>query len=420
VVSLLGARVFAAGAAFLANALVARHLGPEHFNSFYLLFAIMTLVAGLSGPAIDTSLVRFAVKHIAPGSDASAPYFKFVLYLKLLIVAGILTVGLFAAQPLLALLFAGAPGGVARTTILLAFLGGAVMSLWGFAQSYFQAHLRFHHYAAYEFLSAMLRVSFVLALIALSLHSVPIFLAAYVTAPLLMGLVAWTRLPRTLFTTPTSMAVGWEYLRFARWVLLATLFTTLTQRLDLVLLNVEVYGIAKEVVGQYGAAVSLVLAAELVLLTFYSVLLPKASKLKSAGELRRFIGDFRLPSFIFCLGLSLTIPLAGPFRQLAFGDAYANTEVYYTILLLGVLVTMVSAPPVTALYSLGHSRMMAGFELLRLVLTVALGLWVIPRFGVLGMAWVMAGARGGVSALTYITAHQTIKRQMIRESQGGP
>ncbi|MBI3119152.1 MAG: oligosaccharide flippase family protein, partial [Candidatus Hydrogenedentes bacterium] len=79
ILSVLSARVFASGAAFLSNVLVARYLGPEDFNSFYLLFAIMTIVAGLTGPAIDTSLVRFAVKQITPERDGSAPYFKFVL-----------------------------------------------------------------------------------------------------------------------------------------------------------------------------------------------------------------------------------------------------------------------------------------------------------------------------------------------------
>jgi O-antigen/teichoic acid export membrane protein len=414
--SVLGARVFAAGTAFLANALVARHLGPADFNSFYLLFAIMSIVAGLTGPAIDTSLVRFAVKQIMPESDASGPYFKFVLYLKGVVLILTMAGGLVFAGPLYRLLFTGSGAAyISTAAILLAFFGGVVVSLWGFAQAYFQAHQRFTHFAGYEFFSSLLRLGLVLGLIGFDVRSTLPFLAMYVLAPLVMGVMSWSQLPAALYHSPTSLQVGKEFFQFAKWVLLATLFTTFTQRLDLLLLNAEVYGIPKASIGHYSAAVSLVLAGELVLLTFYSVLLPKASSLKSAGELRAFIGQFRVPSLLFCLATSLMIPLAGPFRQMAFGAAYAGTEGYFTILLLGVIAAIATAPTVTALYSLGHSRTIALLEVAKLVLTLGLGLYIIPRHGIYGMAWVSAGVRGGISIITYGVAHQTVKRQMIRD-----
>lgn len=416
IVSVLGARVFSSAAAFLANVLVARHLGPANFNSFYLLFAIMSIVAGLTGPAIDTSLVRFAVKQIAPGQDLSGPYFKFALYLKLLVLLVTLLAGFLCAQPLYNLLFVSEQG--THTTlgaIFLAFCGGAVVSIWGFAQSYFQAHQKFSHYAGFEFCSSFIRLALVVSLISLGIKSSFLFLLMYVTAPFAIGVVSWSLLPRELFRAPTTLQVGREFLQFAKWVLVATLFTTISQRMDLLLLNLDHFGIDKARIGQYGAALSLVLAGELVLLTFYSVLLPKASSLKTAGELRRFIGDFRLPSLFFCLATSLMIPLAGPFRHFAFGSAYSGTEGYFSILLLGVLVSIATAPTVTALYSLGHSRTMAMFELARLVFTLGLGLWTIPRYGIFGMACVSTLVRGGISAATYLVAHQTVKRQMLRE-----
>lgn len=416
IVSVLGARVFSSAAAFLANVLVARHLGPADFNSFYLLFAIMSMVAGLTGPAIDTSLVRFAVRQITPDQDLSGPYFKFALYLKLVVLLVTLLAGFLCARPLYDLLFVSEKG--AHTTlgaIFLAFCGGAVVSVWGFAQSYFQAHQRFSQYAGFEFFSSLVRLALVIALILLGLRSSFAFLAMYVSAPLAMGIVSWSLLPRALFQSATTFQVGKEFLQFAKWVLVATLFTTISQRMDLLLLNLDYFGIDKGSIGQYGAAVSLVLAGELVLLTFYSVLLPKASSLKSAGELRRFIGDFRIPSFLFCLATSMMIPLAGPFRHFAFGSAYSGTEGYFSILLLGVLVSIATAPTVTALYSLGHSRTMAIFELARLLFTLGLGLWTIPRYGIYGMACVATIVRGGISAATYLVAHQTVKRQMMRE-----
>lgn len=420
IMSVLGARSFAAAAAFFANLLVARALESTAFSQFYLLFSMMTIVAGLTGPAIDTSLVRFASKHIGSECDESLAYFKAVFYVKCGILLLTMLVATAAARPLLGTFFSGfGDAAVPAYAIVAAFFGGAAVSMWGFAQSYFQAHQRFTRYAGYEFCSSMLRLVLVLVLLGLGYRNVLLYLAAYVSAPFTMVLVSWYQLPRRVFTVRTSLEVGRELFRFAKWVILATVFTTVTQRLDLLLLNYGGFQVPKPVVGQYSAAVSIVLAGELVLLTFFSVLLPKASQLKEAWQLRRFIGQFRVPSFLFCLGLGFSIPIVRWFVPVALGPSYAGAEVYFTILLLGVMAALVGAPPVTAIYSLGRSSMMAGFEGLRLALTLAIGIVVVPRYGAVGMAFTMASVRAVVSLLTYLAAHQQIKRVTIAEySQG--
>ncbi len=89
------------------------------------------------------------------------------------------------------------------------------------------------------------------------------------------------------------------------------------------------------------------------------------------------------------------------------------------MLLLGIMAALVGAPPVTAIYSLGRSRMMAGFEGVRLALTLVLGVFVVPRYGALGMAWTMASVRAITAVLTYVAAHQQIKRVTIAEYSRG-
>lgn len=413
IVSVLGVRIVASGAAFLGNVFVARQLAPEGYGQFYLLFTIMTLVAGLTGPALDTSLVRFAARHIRPGEDASGPYFTLVFYIKCAVFALTMLLAAVLAGPLLKAFFGAAPEGVSRGAIMLAFLGGASVALWGFAQSYFQAHQKFVRYAGFEFLSSTLRLALVAALIFLDYRNVLAYLCAYVAAPLLMAALSWLQLPRRVFLGRPRMAVGRELLGFAKWVVLAAFFTTLVQRLDLLLLGY--FQTPKDELGRYSAAVSLVLVGELVLLTFYNVLLPKASALKEAGELRLFIGSFRLPSFVFCLAMGMLIPMAGLLRQIFFGEEYLGMELYFIVLLTGILVSLSCAPAVTALYAVGRSNIIAGFEGLRLVLSLAIGLYVAPRYGAIGIAWSMTAVRGGVSLITYIVAHQKVKRIMLEE-----
>jgi O-antigen/teichoic acid export membrane protein len=418
IVSVLGARSFAAAAAFLGNVLVARQLGDADFGRFYLLFSIMTVVAGLTGPAVDTSLVRFAVKK-GVTSHAALPYFKAVLHFKVVLLVVTLFFGLAAVRPILQTLFEWNPDDPAPIRyyyVLLAFLGGAVVSMWGFSQSFFQAHQRFTEYAGYEFCSSLLRLGLVLALCGFESQSVLLFLGVYVAAPFVMALISWSQLPSEVFRAKSTLSTAGELLSFGKWVLLATIFTTLTQRLDIILLNVDAFGIPKDAVGRYSAAVSIALAGELVLLTFYSVLLPKASQLRTAGELRQYIGQFRIPSLLFSLALTMTIPLAGPFCRFVLGEEYLGTEVYFGILILGVVVSVACAPTVTALYSLGHSRTVSSMEGIRLVLTLGLGLLVVPQYGVWGMAMVIMGVRASVSVLTYLVAHNRIKQMTMNEN----
>ncbi len=416
IMSVLGARGLAAMAAFLGNFLVARHLGPEGFGRFYMLFTIMTIVAGLTGPAIDTCLVRFAARHIQPGKDRSAPYFKFMLYVKCFIFAATMLIAVLSARPLLEMYLSDTPSGaIPEHAVVLAFLGGAIVSMWGFAQSYYQAHQRFSRYAGYEFLSSAMRLALVIILIANDNKNFTVYLLAYVAAPFSMALLSWGRLPRRLFTSRTSLKVGGELFHFGKWVFLAAIFTTIAQRLDLLLLNWSPFEIPKNIIGRYSLAVSVALAGELVLLTFYSVLLPKASQMKEASQLRHFIGNFRIPSLLFCLALSLVIPFSGFLVRVALGAEFLGTEVYFNIMLMGLIVALACSPGVTALYALGRSSIVAGFEAARLVLTLGIGLWVVPRHGVWGMALTIAGVRAVISVAGYFAAYALIRRMSEAE-----
>lgn len=426
--SVLGGRSLAAAAAFLGNFLVLLRLGPEVFATFYLLFTLMSLVAGLTGPAIDTTLVRFAARH-RDDPDGALPYFKLVLHLKVAVLAATMLAAVLLASPLRALLFADTgPHPATAGMVVLAFFGGAVVSIWGFAQSYFLVREQFARYAGYEFCSSLLRLGLVLGLIWGDVGHPLAYLAAYVAAPLTMALLSWSELPRALFRARANWGAAPELHAFGRWVILASIFTTLAQRSDILLLGY--IGVSSHQLGLYSAAVAMVLAGELVLLTFHSVLLPKASMLRDPGCLRQFIGRFRIPALLFCLPLSVMIPLVafatrlpGPapegawlpwLHALPSAHAYYGASGYFTILLLGVMTTIACAPAVTALYGLGHSGAICAFEGARLVLTLAAGAAGAAWFGAYGMAWAVACTRAGISAIGYVVAHQWVKREMFR------
>ncbi|MBX7256591.1 MAG: hypothetical protein K1Y02_09540, partial [Candidatus Hydrogenedentes bacterium] len=49
-------------------------------------------------------------------------------------------------------------------------------------------------------------------------------------------------------------------------------------------------------------------------------------------------------------------------------------------------------------------RAIAFLELAKVLATLLLGLFVVPRYGAWGMAWVIAAVKGGVGIATYLVA----------------
>lgn len=420
VTSVLFFRGGAAALAFLSNVLVARWLGPEAYAPFAILFAVMMVVSGLAGPPLDMSLVRFAARYISEDRDESGPYFRFVFHVKCWAGIVILVLGLIGARPLTRMLIeSGVPADAAsRYTppwgMFLAFVGGVIITFWSFAQAYYQAHQRFVRYGRFELTSSALRLVFVVVLLFLGTHSVMVMFEAYVAALFVVMVTGWHSLPRDLFRAQMPSGAGKAFFHFAKWVMLAGIFTTLVQRLDILLLGH--FGVAKSEVGNYGAAVSLALLGDLFVLTVLHVMLPRASQIKTAGEMVRFLKRFWLPSLLAGGVMACGVVFAEPAARLAFGRAFVLTGQLFAILFAGAVTALAAAPAVAAVFAMGAPRVVAILEGVRLGATLVVGIWVVPRYGVVGMAWTMSAVRGTIALLTYVAAHCELRRMRAMET----
>jgi len=260
-------------------------------------------------------------------------------------------------------------------------------------------------------MSAMVRLLLVVILLLLNTSNITPYLVVYIAAPMITAIVAWSYLPVQLFREPVQKEVAYELISFGKWVFMASIFTTLTQRLDLVLLNLSVMNIEREVIGYYSGAVSLVLAAELLVLTTYHVLLPKASSLQTASKLRLFLRRMLLPSLMGAFLILAAIPVMPLLTRLTLGNAYSATTPFLQVMMAGVAVALLAVPGVVTLYSLGYSRTIAVFETLRFLMTFGLGIAAIPVFGALGMAWVMTVSRALTAIGTWFAAYYVVSRE---------
>jgi O-antigen/teichoic acid export membrane protein len=416
------ARMAAGAASFLCVVLVARSLGPVRFSDFAILLTVMKVAAEFIGPALDTGLVRFAARHIGVNGDLSRdeslPYFRVMLGAKLTLGVAVILMGVLGATPIRDALFgaeaAGEPG-PSLVAIPLAFLGAAFSLMWAYAQAYFQAHQRFTRYALYDMANAAARLICVAAVLLAGYSSATAFLGAYVFSQAVLAVGIWSRLPLgPLLMKPVHTAgVGRRLFRFTRWVVLACCFTALGQRADLLLL--AYFRVAKEVIGHYAPALQLALLGDLVILTLFNILLPKASKLRTASEVKAFVRRFRLPLVGVSIAMLPAVLLAGPVARLIFGEAYAQTGVLFSILFLGTAFAVACAPASTALYGLGRSHVIAGLEGLRLVALLIIGSYAVQKYGAVGMAWTVTIIKGTIGVASYAAVHWQIRRGLARE-----
>jgi len=411
--SVLGIRVIAVGIGFLATVLAARLLGPAAYGQFAILVSIMTIVAGFSGPPLDTSLVRFTASHVITDPRRSAAYFRLVWFLKCVFGALLLSIGLLTAGPLAGWLhLEDTTSWPMRKAVLLAFAGGVATTFMGLAQTWHQAHQRFFKYVVPELVNSVLRFAIVLPLFLFRVRDVTYVFIAYVVACLIATGAAWWRLPRERIFAPREPGMMRPFYDFAKWVFLASLFTSLAQRFDILILGA--YKMPQEAVGNYGAALNLTLLGDLLVISFYQVLLPKASHIRDAEQLAAFLRRFLLPVVLCIIAVSPLIIASGYIVRIVFGDAFAETGRLFPILFAGALASLGSVPAATALYGLGRPRAIAVIEGFRLLLTLVSGVCVVPLYGVIGMAWAMALVRGITSLLTYVSAEIELRRLRIR------
>ena len=336
---LLAARAVACVATVFGIALMSRTLGPARFADLVLCLTVMKVGAEVFGPALDTALVRFGARgsfrpdEHGEGRGETLGHAQVILYAKGVLAAALIGFGFTLMRPL-AQLWLGEDG-AARLPVgglPLAMFGAALTLAWSYAQAFFQAQQNFRRYARFEVLSALVRLMFIVGIVvwaqrlsSVGPEMVRLFLAAYIAAAALAAAATWRLLPRDVFRWPSGAASQVrDVAGFTKWAFLACCFTSLAHRADIFLVN-RFPHLGRDAVGQYSGAVQLVLLGDLVILTLFNVLLPKASGLRTPDQMRRFLRGFRMPALWAGLAAVPIILGAGPLARVVLGPAYGAT-----------------------------------------------------------------------------------------------
>jgi len=238
--------------------------------------------------------------------------------------------------------------------------------------------------AAYYLLANLLQLAAILLAGWIGWRSPALFLTAYGLAAV-AALVIQTVAPVRLRFVP--QAVTWHRVRaivgFVGPLLFETVFYAVWWGIDVILVSRFLGPVAT---GNYGAAKTIVSALALVPLGISVVIGPQVARLSAAALRRYILGGVTLTTLA-------TVPLAGalilfqkPLIQLAFGSKYPRVAEPLTVLVVGVACYGLFQILAAVWIGLGYPRIVAISSATALIITVGLGLALVPSIQLLGAA----------------------------------
>jgi O-antigen/teichoic acid export membrane protein len=252
--------------------------------------------------------------------------------------------------------------------------------------------------AAYYFLANLIQLVAILVAGTIGWRSPAVFLTAYGLAGV-AALVIQTVAPVQLRFV--LEAVTWHRVRailgFVRPLILETVFYAVWSGIDVIFVA-RLLGPVPT--GNYGAAKTIVSALALVPLGISVVIGPQVARLTDATLRRYVLGAVTLTTLA-------TIPLAAalilfqkPLIQVAFGDKYPQAAEPLTVLVVGVACYGLYQILGAVWVGLGYPRIVAIASATALIMTIGLGLALVPSIHLLGAA--LAFTAGSIGELAIL------------------
>jgi O-antigen/teichoic acid export membrane protein len=378
---------------FITGVALARQLSPSAFGEFSIFFGVLIIVFEGTN-FIDFTYVRYANTSSAAMRVA---HLRGALVLK----CGFLLMVVAAAYPLGSALAAAFNKPDLDLMLGLALVTGALMNV---------VSLKVADYLADERFLRLTVVNTIYNLLVLVVFLVVIGLGVPLTRAVLSGVFLAAAVPvagvcfARLYSASKRLSIEPDLLRvilrFAKWLAAANLAYLLAQRLDLFILSR--YASLSDV-GNYGAALRVVVLASIMTGALPALLLPRASRTAgSISEARRFTRH--------ALGISVLVTVVTVIMWLAvplvvhglLGSDYSGSIQLTRILLIGTVFAAFSTPLSQLFLAEERPKKAFYFRMIKLGGVFALALLLVPYLGARGAAWAVTGSELIVLAYTVI------------------
>ncbi|MCB9100040.1 MAG: oligosaccharide flippase family protein [Anaerolineales bacterium] len=400
------------GLNFLAGIIITRTLGPTDFG----IYSVLLAAASLIGVAVDAGLTEAAVKTIAVAWASSrleaVRQSRLFFWLKLGLAGVGVALSLLLA-PVIVPYLLRLPG--YGWLFALTLVGVVTTTLSGSVNAILQAIGKFSQISMVLIISSggSLVLAAGLALLG-QLNLVTTLLGVSAGTSLIGFFIGYRALPAdwpslVAFAGQPQLETNWRepaqaLFRFGGWLWLANIGKVLLAYLDMFLINLWLDPIT---VGIYALALGLSRRTEIVNHSLYTVLLPMASALKSGRAIRTYLYQGLVRSALISLLLLILIPVSQWFIPLIYGGEFAPAVRLFQWLLGLAIFDILTLPPLLLVYTFERSQIAALAEGLRVVILVAVSLWLVSSWGVYGVivAKLIAKVVGVVVTLGLLLHH---------------
>jgi O-antigen/teichoic acid export membrane protein len=360
---------------FIYSIAVVRQLGDERFGQYSTVIALVGIFAVFA----DLGMANYAMREIAINRARAAPLFASMVVLRL----GLATI-MIGANVLLSMALGYEPQLV--SWVMLASVGLLLYAIQGPAMVVLQGFERIDYTASYEVLNQAILITVGALLLWLG-WGVPGVIIASFCGVIVSALASWRSVRRiTNLSVHVEPRTWLPLLRAGLPFALITFATMVSFKVDTVLLSLW-RPLAE--VGWYNVAYNLIFALLTLSASFNGVLVPSLTRLRQfepTGVREFYVRATRL-LWIATLPIAVgTTLLADRLIVLLYGVEYAPAGPALRILIwvLPVLTLTSLFGSITTVFH--RERSTVRINMLNAAFNIALNLWAIPRYGLLGAA----------------------------------
>jgi len=413
-VFVLGGNAVKLGLGFVATVGLARAIGPAEFGIYTLAMNLVLVISSAGDLGLNTSFVRLFVRKTTTGDPDSRPFLQRMVAIRLAMSGGLFLLCL------LALPVAGAwivGESVPPSLLRIASIVVLADSVFVLSLALLQAEQKFGKLSVLNIVINVLRVALLAMFYFLGvLTSVTAIVTIVLSSSAIAGIVFATEHGYRPIVAVRESVQDFKTLFFwGRWLSLMAVANILYVRLDVVLLGY--FKVDRAAIGNYALAYAFAWAVVAFQPAMMTLLLPKVSSITTVDTLRSYVRRASIVSAGAIPALVLFAVAVDFFLGWFYGSQYPQAAAIFPYLAAGFAVTLVATPFCALSMTIDRPQILAFQNIVGLVVVLILGLFLIPRMGILGCAVSVFVSRLISEGAAVFTVFLMIRR---RESFGHP
>ena len=401
---MLAVKLLGAASAYALAWWVSQHEGPAAYGRFELALTVLTIAALAARLGLDGVLVKWMAASKVKGEEGVQ---------RRLVGRVMLVTGLLAAPLLAAVMWVASPSltswlgdeTLAQTWPWVA-AGVPILTVWGVSAEALRGLSRMKSHALLQ--PGIVAAGAVACMVGLGWNIVSSYAASLVASALLGAVLLVTALPkRTKTTAALSSEWGWRSMLQTGWPMLlgAAMFLIMSWT-DTLLLG---HYLEEDQVGSYRVAFRMAAVVTLVQAAVNSYAAPLFAERHASGDrvgLKAALRQTTLLNVAFSLPAFVALVAVPAWWMGWFGEAFVAGAHCLVWLAVGQVVNALCGPVMYLLNMTGHERPAQRILWIAALGNLALNVWAIPRFGILGAAVATAFSM----ALWNVAAAVAVKR----------